>query len=102
MRIQRILVLIPMLLALCAVASAEMIRGLDVLPEITKEEAKAFPASAGSVYLHTDGVQLPYDEVSNTYFIPQSNQTESFDGAVELKTVDGWSYFLMRGADGDK
>ena len=79
-----------------------MIDGLDGLRAISPEEAKAFPEPSGKVELTLAGAPLPYDAEANAYLIPQSAETEGFDGAVELHREAGYTYYLYPSAAGGK
>ncbi len=100
------LVIVLVLSLLCAgllclnqpAVHASMIGGLASLPSLTREEVSALPAPAGTIMIRLDGVQLPYDEGSNTYFIPQSAETPHFEGALKLDMLPGYDYFVYPGA----
>ena len=79
-----------------------MIDGLDGLRMLSPEEAKAFPEPTGKVELTLAGAPLPYDAEANAYLIPQSAETEGFDGAVELRREAGYTYYLCPSAAGGK
>ena len=79
-----------------------MIDGLDGLRVISPEEAKTFPEPSGTVELTLAGAPLPYDAEANAYLIPQSAETEGFDGAVELRREAGYTYYLCPSAAGGK
>ncbi len=82
--------------------SMAMIGGLDGLRAITPEQAAALPEPSGKVELALDGAPLPYDAEANAYLIPQSAQTETFDGTVELRRELGYTYYLCPSAEGGK
>ena len=75
-----------------------MIDGLDGLRLLSPEEAKTFPEPSGKVELTLAGAPLPYDAEANAYLIPQSAETEGFDGAVELRREAGYTYYLCPSA----
>ena len=79
-----------------------MIDGLDGLRLLSPEEAKTFPEPTGKVELTLAGAPLPYDAEANAYLIPQSAETEGFDGAVELRREAGYTYYLCPSAAGGK
>ncbi|HIR07413.1 MAG TPA: hypothetical protein IAA71_04375, partial [Candidatus Pullichristensenella stercoripullorum] len=79
-----------------------MIDGLDGLRLLSPEEAKTFPEPSGTVELTLAGAPLPYDAETNAYLIPQSAETEGFDGAVELRREPGYTYYLCQSAAGGK
>ena len=79
-----------------------MIDGLDGLRLLSPEEAKTFPRTHGQVELTLAGAPLPYDAEANAYLIPQSAETEGFDGAVELRREAGYTYYLCPSAAGGK
>lgn len=81
---------------------ASMIGGLASLESISKEQMEAMPEPVGTVMLTLDGVQLPYDPASNTYFIPQSPDTAHFEGKLQLEMTPGYSYCVYPGADVSK
>lgn len=76
----------------------EMIRGLDELPRVTQAQAARFPEPEGAVEIELDGLPLPYDAQTNTYLIAQSVSTKAFDGAVELRRLEGYAYYLCQAA----
>ena len=76
----------------------EMIRGLDELPRVTQAQAARFPEPEGAVEIELDGLPLPYDAQTNTYLIAQSASTKAFDGAVELRRLEGYAYYLCQAA----
>ena len=82
--------------------SRTMIDGLDGLRLLSPEEAKTFPEPSGKVELTLAGAPLPYDAEANAYLIPQSAETEGFDGAVELRREAGYTYYLCPSAAGGK
>ena len=82
--------------------SRTMIDGLDGLRLLSPEEAKTFPEPTGKVELTLAGAPLPYDAEANAYLIPQSAETEGFDGAVELRREAGYTYYLCPSAAGGK
>ncbi len=81
--------------ALCpAMALGDMIRGLDVYPVVTAQEASAFGERSGAVKLVLGDNALAYDSVSNTYFVPQDRDTAAFDGEIGIEEAPGFSYFI--------
>lgn len=76
-------------------ASSDMIQGLSHLTRISQEEAETLPEAQGPVTLAFGGERLPFDEASNTYFIPQSAQTEGYDGAITLETEPNAQCYLF-------
>ncbi len=82
--------------------SLPMIGGLNDLPVITQEEARRLAAPTGTVELLLDGLPLPYDAASDTYFISQSAQSSTFDGSLTLVRKAGYSYYLLPDAHCDK
>lgn len=102
------LLVLPALLCLAAPAfleadtGREMIGGLDGLRLLSPEQAAALPAPSGSVELTLDGAPLPYDAEANAYLIPQSAETDGFDGAVELRLEPGYTAYLCPSATGGK
>lgn len=88
--------------AAAASETAAFIHGLDTLPKISKEEAENLPKGEEPVLLTLNGVRLPYDRDSNTYFIPQSAESEAYDGEIELAMEDGWNYYLLPSREGGK
>ncbi len=96
MFIRRLLLLcLPALLLFVLPARAEgMIRGLDMYPLVTAEEAAAFGEPSGSITLLMDGESLPWDEPSNTYFIPQDDFAAAFDGEIRIREEEGLSYYI--------
>lgn len=85
-----------------AQGDAGIIADLDHLPVITQEEAAFFPAPSGIVELTLDSLSLPYDTESNTYFIPQSDKTQLFDGEISLTEKENYTYYLLPDALCDK
>ncbi len=83
-------------------SSGAMIGGLDGLRVISSEQAAALPAPTGRVELTLDGAPLPYDAEANAYLIPQSAETEGFDGAVELCCEPGDAVYLCPSGAGGK
>ncbi len=79
-----------------------MIRGLDDLVVVTSAQAARFPEPQEAIELTLAGEPLPYDADAGAYLIPQSAQTGAFDGAVELRRVEGYSYYLCMDAPVDK
>ena len=71
-----------------------MIHGLDGYAVISHEEAAGFPDSDGIVELTIDGERLPYDAASNTYFIPQTRESEFFEGTIEVAEQPGYEYYI--------
>ena len=81
---------------------ASMIGGLSSFETITREQADAMPEPSGTIMLTLDGVQLPYDPASNTYFIPQSPDTAHFEGRLQLEMAPGYTYSVFPGAEVSK
>jgi len=72
-----------------------MIKGLDHLPVITQAESASFPPADGRIDLLCNGLSLPFDAASGTYFIPQDAASDAFDGAVTLQQKKGYAYYLL-------
>lgn len=75
---------------------AEMIRGLDQYP-VSASQQTGTPQ--GSIRLLSGSIELPYDEVSNTYFIPQDRSTVAFDGSITIDEQEGYTYSIVRQKD---
>ena len=73
--------------------------GFAALTSVSKEQAAALPKASGTVAVTVDGVLLPYDRASNTYFIPQDRTREAFDGGVTVEKESGWEYFVYPGEE---
>ena len=73
--------------------------GFSALPVVTEADIAAFPASSGTVALTVDGVLLPYDSASNTYFVPQDADNPVFDGGIAVEAREGWSYAVSPGGE---
>lgn len=92
-----------MLLLLPVSAQAQpIISGLDHLPVITQETAQSFPEPSQKAMLTLDGISLPHDAASNTYFVPQSADTIDFDGEILLQETPGYTYYILPDALCDK
>lgn len=75
-------------------ACADMIAGLEDCAVADDALVSTFAQPQNAVRLTLDGVLLPYDSASNTYFIPQSADSSAFDGEIRLEREAGFSYYV--------
>ncbi|MBQ4609212.1 MAG: CotH kinase family protein [Clostridia bacterium] len=74
------------LLALVALFPSAASADMPEYARMTEAERESLGRTQGRVVLELeDGTPLPYDEVSNTYFIPQDAQTEAFCSGVSVR-----------------